>query len=148
MERADLVVENASELLTLDGGGPGPALGAAMLVIGVLGFAMGGMHQLFSTEGADLIVFSLNPFHDILHLLSGGLFLWAAVRPTGTIQIGAATGAALLAVLTVAGVLMTNGAIHNYLAANTADNLFHVASGLVAVGAAVLASQWPDRDRT
>ena len=123
------------------------ALGAAMLVMGVLGFAMGGMHQLFSTEGADLIVFSLNPFHDIVHLLLGGLFLWAAVRPPGTIRTGAAAGAALLAILTVAGVLMANGTIHNYLAANTADNLFHVASGLVAVGAAAVASQRIDDDR-
>jgi len=126
--------------------GTGPAavmcsvLGAAMLVIGVLGFAMGGMHQLFSTEGADLIVFSLNPFQDILHLLLGGLFLWAAVRPIGTIRNGAAVGAAILASLTVAGVLMANGTIHNYMAANTADNLFHVLTGMVAIGTAVLAS--------
>ena len=53
----------------------------------------------------------------------------------------------ILAVLAVAGILMANGTIHNYLAANTADNLFHVVSGLVAVGAAVLASERPDGEQ-
>ncbi|MCJ7726241.1 MAG: acyltransferase family protein [Acidimicrobiia bacterium] len=115
------------------------ALGAAMLVMGVLGFAMGGMHQLFSAEGADLIVFSLNPFQNVIHLLLGGLLMGASVRSAATVRLGAATGAMALTALTVVGTLMNSGEILNRLAANGADNAFHGITTLVAFAAAAMA---------
>jgi len=124
------------------------ALGAAFLVIGVLGFAMGGMHQLFAVEGTELIVFELNPFHNVLHLLLGGLFLAISIRPAATIRIGASVGATALMTLTVVGSLMEGGEIVNRLAANPADNLFHATTTLLAFGAAVWAADTgaPQRD--
>ncbi|MBU1228204.1 MAG: acyltransferase [Actinobacteria bacterium] len=111
-------------------------LGAVMLVMGVLGFAMGGMHQLFSLEGTDLIVFSLNPFHNVLHLLLGGLLMGASVRSAGTVRLGASAAAIALMALAVVGTLMEAGEITNRLAANRADNLFHSITTLAAFGTA------------
>jgi len=113
-------------------------LGAAMLVVGVLGFAMGGMHQLFSNEGTALIIFGLNPFHNVVHLLLGGLFMAASVRPIEQVRLGAIAGGLGLAALTVVGVLMDGGALVNRLAANPADNVFHAITALMALGAAWL----------
>lgn len=121
------------------------ALGAAMLVMGVLGFAMGGMHQLFSAEGADLIVFSLNPFQNVVHLLLGGLLMGASVRDARVVRLGASSAAIVLMALTVVGTLMEAGEITNRLAANRADNLFHTLAALAAFGAAAGAGQLPRR---
>jgi len=117
------------------------ALGAAMLVMGVLGFAMGGMHQLFSIEGTNLIVFGLNPFQNVVHLLLGGLLLGASVRPAPAVRLGATIGAVCLVVLAVVGVLMAGGTLTNRLAANAADNVFHTVTALLAFGAVGMAKQ-------
>ena len=114
------------------------AVGAALLVIGVLGFAMGGMHQLFSVEGTELIVLRPQPLPQRRPP--------AARRPVhgrigaagAVVQAGAAWGALLLMVLTVAGVLMANGTLSNRLAANTADNVFHAATAVLAIVAVLL----------
>lgn len=121
------------------GGAPAAAaaaVGAAMLVMGVLGFAMGGMHQLFSTEGTDLIVFGLNPFQNVLHLLLGGVLLGASVRPAPVVRAGAAAAAVVLAALAVVGALMDGGALTNRLAADLADHVFHGVAAVLAAAAA------------
>jgi hypothetical protein len=122
---------------------------AALLMIGVLGFAMGGMHQLFSKTGTELIVFGLNPFHNVLHLLIGWLLLWSSARSRVTIRAAALASGVLLLGLTGLGIAMAADPSVNYLAANTADNLFHAvlagAAGLVAVSATPVAGM-PDRD--
>ena len=116
---------------------------ASLLVIGVLGFAMGGMHQLFSTEGAELIIFRLNPFQNILHLVLGGLLLGAAVRSARTIRIAAVTGAIALLVLTGVGIAMEGGATKNYLAGNTADHVFHATTAAILFCALALRTGSP-----
>ena len=122
-------------------------LGVTFLIVGVLGFAMGGMHQLFSVQGTDLIVFSLNPFHNVLHLLLGGLFLAISIRPRRPFAIGASFGVAVLMVLAVVGSLMEGGQLLNRLAANSADNAFHAITAFVAFGAAAWAANTAPRHR-
>jgi heme/copper-type cytochrome/quinol oxidase subunit 4 len=102
------------------------ALGGALVILGVLGFAMGGLHQLFSIEGTELIIFNLNPLQNVLHLALGGLFLGASIRSDETIRIASFLGAVVLAVLVVVGLAMADGGLTNYLAANTADNVLHL----------------------
>jgi fucose 4-O-acetylase-like acetyltransferase len=109
------------------------AIGATLLVLGVLGFAMGGMHQLFSTTGTDLIVFRLNPFHNVLHLGLGWLFLWASVRAPPVIAGASAVGSSVLITLAIVGIAMVGDPDGNYLAANAADNVFHVAAAVAAL---------------
>jgi hypothetical protein len=112
------------------------AVAVALLVLGVLGFAMGGMHQLFSTTGTELIIFRLNPFQSILHLVLGGVLLWGAVRPQHDLFFAAATGAIALLLLFVVGLVMVGDAPMNRLAVNTAGNVFH---GVAALALAVAA---------
>ena len=102
------------------------ALGGTLVILGVLGFAMGGLHQLFSTEGTELIIFNLNPLQNVLHLALGGFLLAASVRSDETIRNASSLGAVVLAVLVVVGLAMADGGLTNYLAANTADNLLHI----------------------
>lgn len=109
------------------------ALGAAMVVLGVLGFAMGGLHQLFSTTGTELIVFNLNPLQNVIHLMLGGMLVGAAVRSLRLVR-GALVATAVVAVaLAAVGAAMMGAPDSNYLAANTADNVLHTAVAVVAV---------------
>ena len=119
------------------------AVAAALLVMGVLGFAMGGMHQLFSKTGTELIIFSLNPFHNVLHLLLGGAFLWASIRRPPAIRTVSALGGAALVILTVVGIAMASDPEINYLAANTADNVFHGVLAGIALGLVATATPSP-----
>jgi hypothetical protein len=110
-----------------DGGEITTALAAGLIVLGVLGFAMGGMHQLFSVTGTELIVFRLNPFHNIIHLLLGGLLLWASIRGTGARRAAGFAAGVALASLAAIGFWMAANPEANRLAANTADNVLHLA---------------------
>jgi fucose 4-O-acetylase-like acetyltransferase len=109
------------------------ALAATLLVWGVLGFALGGMHQLFSVSGTELLVFQLNPFQNILHLALGGIVLWGAVRPRTSARPALLGAGLALAVLTVLGLAWVGDPEANRLAANGADNVLHAVLAAVAL---------------
>ena len=115
----------------------GAALAASLVVLGVLGFAMGGMHQLFSETGTELIVFNLNPLQNVIHLAIGALLLRASLRREGSLRYWSLVAAAGLIAMGVAGLVAASTDLRNWLAANTADNIFHFASAGVAVAIAV-----------
>jgi ABC-type nitrate/sulfonate/bicarbonate transport system permease component len=85
------------------------------------------MHQLFSVTGTELIVFRLNPFHNIIHLLLGGLLLWASIRGTRARRAAGFAAGVALASLAAIGFWMAANPEANRLAANTADNVLHLA---------------------
>jgi hypothetical protein len=118
----------------------GAALAALMIVLGVLGFAMGGMHQLFSETGAELIVFNLNPLQNVLHLVIGAVLLRASLRRNGPFRTWLLVMAIALTAMGLAGLVAGDGGIRNWLAANTADNVLHFAAAALAVATAVLVS--------
>jgi len=115
----------------------GSALGAALLVLGVLGFAMGGMHQLFSETGTELIVFNLNPLQNVLHIVVGGILLRFCLGSAGLARAASLFAAAALGVMAVVGMVGMGAGAHNWLAANTADTVFHVAAAAFALGTAL-----------
>jgi fucose 4-O-acetylase-like acetyltransferase len=109
-----------------------------LLVFGVLGFALGGMHQLFGA-GIDLIVFALNPASNLVHLALGGLALWASIRSSSVsrwVLIAVGAGLWFLAVAVPIG-----GFVADHLALDTAGSVVHWVAGAVAIVAAV----WPAR---
>jgi len=112
------------------GSAPAAALAATLLVWGVLGFALGGMHQLFSTTGTELLVFRLNPFQNILHLALGGVVLKASLRSPAAARPALIGAGVTLAVLAAVGTLWANDPEANRLAANSADNALHATLAL------------------
>jgi fucose 4-O-acetylase-like acetyltransferase len=122
---------------------PGPSssvaagLAAVLVILGILGFAIGGMHQLFSTEGTELIVIRLNPFQNVIHLALGLALLRAAVRPAPTTRRALVVVGTVLAVLAVTGALLTGRPDSNILAVNTAGTVIHATLAVVALAAAM-----------
>jgi hypothetical protein len=113
-------------------------VGAAYVLVGVLGFFVTGFDH-FASPGTDKLLglFSINPLHNVVHLLIGfgGLALWR------TRASARAYGAALVAGYGVTFVygLFTAGkdTAANFLSLNVADNGLHLVSALA--GVAILA---------
>lgn len=118
------------------------AIGVVYVLVGLVGFAVTGFDGFAEPDGELLLVFELNPLHNIVHLLIGaaGLALWSRLD-------GARVYGWLLAIgygaTFVYGLFVANSDDPaNFLAINQADNWLHVASALAGLAIAM----WPVRN--
>jgi hypothetical protein len=106
--------------------------GAVYLLVGLLGFAITGFSGFAETEGETLIVFDVNPLHNIVHLAIGGLLLAASRTVTSAKAANTSVGAVYLLV-GILGLFLL-GSDLNIIALNGADNVLHFASAIVLLG--------------
>ncbi|MBH0116852.1 DUF4383 domain-containing protein [Salinibacterium sp. NG253] len=117
----------------------GAIVGAFFVLIGLLGFVVTGGVEFFATEGGLLAdVFSVNGFHNVVHIIIGTVLLLAALANRAAARaLNSTIGFAFL-VLGFVG-LMLVGSEFNVLALNAADNALHFAAAvillLVGIGA-------------
>lgn len=108
------------------------AFGILYLVVGVIGFAVTGFDGFFaSTFGEKLVVFPLNPAHNIVHLLIGAAWVGSSRKHASAKTANVAIGAAYLLVF----VLGLVGAL-KWLAIPSgfnADQILHLLTGALAV---------------
>ena len=108
------------------------AFGVVYLLIGIVGFAVTGFDNFAGeTYGEKLILFPVNPLHNLVHIAIGGLWLYGSKDHPTAKSVNTIIGVAylLVAVLGLMGVLQ-------FLAiedAASADNYLHLASGALAV---------------
>lgn len=113
-------------------------MGIVFLLIGVLGF-----FDPMTPDGRLLGLFAVNPAHNIVHILTGLLGLWAANvdEPRASLVF---TWYLLISygLITVLGFTLTpdSGMLFNVIHNNRADNWLHLLLTLSAV-AALMASQ-------
>lgn len=58
----------------------GAVFGSVYVLIGAVGFAITSGLGFFALRGKDLIVFELNPLHNVVHLGIGAALFYAAVN--------------------------------------------------------------------
>lgn len=124
--------------------------GGTYFAIGVVGFVVTGFTGWLEASGDQLIIFAINPFHNLVHIAVGALWVLGALLP----QRGAAAGVFLgigsvylaASVLGFLGALPILG-IENSLAP---VNFLHLATAVAAIAVAITLGDWrPDaRDRT
>ena len=119
-------------------------IGAVYLLIGILGFFVTGFDGFTEHDHSQtLLGFAVNPLHNIVHLLIGGLGL--ALWRTDS---GARTYGWILAIgygaTSIYGLVVANNPDANILNINGADNGLHIASTLAGLAIAL----WPRRDAT
>src|SRR5688500_2949817 len=107
------------------------AFGAIYLLVGIVGFFITGFDDFFGHTDETLIVFDINPAHNIVHILIGvaGLALARTLS-------GARTYGWLLAVGYGAAFLYGLFAVNadwDFLNLNWADNILHLATAIVGV---------------
>jgi hypothetical protein len=106
--------------------------GVVYIAVGLLGFAVTGFDNFFADSFTEeLIVFPLNPAHNIVHILIGAAWIGGARTHAAAKAINTAIGAAYLLVF----VLGLFGAL-KWLAIDSGlnpDAVLHLASGALGV---------------
>jgi hypothetical protein len=113
--------------------------GVVYLVVGVLGFVVTGFSNFAGTHGDTLIVFDLNPLHNIVHLGIGAALLLASRTVASAKAANTAVGAVYLVVGVIGLFILDSSA--NILALNGADNVLHLASAIVLLGVGLSADK-------
>lgn len=107
--------------------------GAVYLLVGLLGFAVTSGIGFFATEGNNLIIFEVNPLHNVIHLAIGAALLYAGLKNAATARaVNAGVGAVYLLV-GVVGLFLLSSPL-NIIALNGADNVLHLASAVLLLG--------------
>ncbi|MFJ4263092.1 DUF4383 domain-containing protein [Paenarthrobacter nicotinovorans] len=110
--------------------------GAVYLLVGLLGFFVTSGIGFTATEGANLIIFAVNPLHNIIHLAIGAALLYAGLNSvTLSKSINTAVGGVYLLV-GILGLFLVGSSL-NIIALNGADNVLHLASAVVLLGVAL-----------
>ena len=111
----------------------GFAFGAVYLLVGLVGFAITSGVGFANTHGKDLIIFELNPLHNIVHVAIGLLLGLAAYRGVATAAAANTLVGGVYLAVGVVGLFLTNSAA-NILAVNHPDNVLHLATALALLG--------------
>ncbi|MDQ0617729.1 DUF4383 domain-containing protein [Arthrobacter globiformis] len=107
--------------------------GAVYLLVGLVGFAVTSGVGFFSTEGSNLIIFEVNPLHNVIHLAIGAALLYSGVKDVQLARtVNTAVGAVYLLV-GILGLFLLSSPL-NIIALNGADNVLHLASAVLLLG--------------
>jgi hypothetical protein len=118
--------------------------GAVLLLVGILGFVADSSFGTGSdVNGSDFVVFEVNGWHNIVHILSGalGLALWRT--PAGARSYALGFGVVYLAV-TVWG-FVTGDQVLWLIPVDTADNFLHLVISLTGIAAGLASAPAPAR---
>jgi len=109
------------------------AFGAVYALVGLAGFLVTKGVPFSGQMGKNLIVFPVNPLHNLVHIAVGALFIVGALAGEKIASgVNALIGGVYLAV-GVAG-LFVIGTKFNIIALNQADNALHFATAILALG--------------
>jgi hypothetical protein len=106
--------------------------GAVYLLVGAAGFVVTSGVGFAATEGEKLLLFEVNPLHNIVHVAIGAALLLASRTVAAAKGVNVTVGAVYLLVGVLGLFLVGTGA--NIIALNGADNVLHLASALLLLG--------------
>jgi len=95
--------------------------GVVLLAVGVLGFVPG-----VTTDNQLLGIFQVNLLHNLIHVASGAVALWAGFTGAKASRMYFQVFGSVYALVTVLGFLTGDGNILGLVANNMADNLLHL----------------------
>ncbi|UUL75616.1 DUF4383 domain-containing protein [Pseudarthrobacter sp. Fe7] len=107
--------------------------GAVYLLVGLAGFAVTSGTGFFATEGANLILFAVNPLHNVIHLAIGAALLAAGLKSVPAARSVNTTVGAVYLLVGILGLFLLDSAA-NIIALNGADNVLHLASAILLLG--------------
>jgi uncharacterized membrane protein YuzA (DUF378 family) len=106
--------------------------GAVYVLVGLAGFAVTGLSDVAATSSDKLILFGLNPLHNIVHLLVGVVWLASSRNEQSARVVSAAIGAVYLLV-GVAGLFIAGNSDLNLLNLNQPDNVLHLGTAVLGL---------------
>jgi hypothetical protein len=106
--------------------------GAVYLLVGLLGFAFTGLSDFAGTSDDKLLLFGVNPLHNLVHLGVGALWLASSRSESSARAVSTLIGAVYLLV-GVLGLFINGGSELNILNINQPDNALHLASAALGL---------------
>jgi hypothetical protein len=106
--------------------------GAVYLLVGLLGFAFTGFGGFAAPPHDKLLLFGVNPLHNIVHLAVGALWLASSRSEAGARAVSILIGAVYL-VVGVLGLFINGSSDLNILNINQPDNALHLASAALGL---------------
>lgn len=119
----------------------GAVFGVVYLLVGIAGFFVTTDVSFAATDGRPLVVFDVNPLHNVVHLLIGAALLVAS-RTVGSAKAVNTTVGAVYLLVGIVGLFLV-GSAANILALNGADNVLHFASAILLLGVGLSADRSP-----
>jgi hypothetical protein len=118
-----------------------PIVGAFYVLIGVIGFFITGFSNFVQNTGDALIGFSLNPFHNLVHLSIGAFLIIMSRQSTASAE-GACLGVGLFYVTAfVIGIVGTsNLTIISMFGRGDLENFNHLVNGVLLLGLGLVSS--------
>jgi hypothetical protein len=111
--------------------------GVVFLLVGIAGFFVTGFDNFAADSKDTLLIFEVNPLHNIVHLLLGiaGISLARTVDGARTYGLLLAVGYGLAFIY---GLIAVGNKDLNFLNINQADNILHILSALGGVAIVML----------
>ncbi len=106
--------------------------GAVYVAVGLLGFVFTGLSHFAASSGDRLLVFGVNPLHNVVHILVGALWLGSSRSEASARVVSALIGAVYL-VVGVVGLFVAGSSELNLLNLNQPDNVLHLASAMLGL---------------
>jgi hypothetical protein len=118
-----------------------PIVGAFYVLIGIIGFFITGFSNFVQNTGDALIGFSLNPFHNLVHLAIGAFLIIMSRQSTSSAE-GACLGVGLFYVTAfVIGVVgESNLTIISMSGRGDLENFNHLVNGVLLLGLGLVSS--------
>jgi hypothetical protein len=118
-----------------------PIIGIFYVLIGVIGFTITGFGNFVQNTDDALIGFSINPFHNLVHLAIGGFLIIMSLQSTSVAE-GACLGVGLFYVVAfVIGVAgESNLTIISMFGRGDLENFNHLVNGVLLLGLGLISS--------
>jgi hypothetical protein len=102
--------------------------GVVFIAVGLLGFV-----PAAAPDGHLLGLFHINPLHNVVHIASGAVALWAAMSSERNAKLYFQIFGVVYALVAVLGFVYGDEAILGLIANNAADTWLHVVIAVVAL---------------
>jgi uncharacterized protein DUF4383 len=119
-----------------------PLFGALYITIGVVGFFVTGFDNFVQNTNESLIGFSINPLHNLVHLLIGAFLIIMATRPSVPVAEGAVLGVGLFYVtaFVIGTVSPDNLTIISMYGHGDPENFNHLVNGVALLTLGLVSS--------
>jgi hypothetical protein len=120
----------------------GPFFGLLYVTIGILGFLVTGFDNFVQNTGDTLIGFSINPMHNLVHLLIGTFLIVMSTRPNIAAAEGAVMGVGLFYVVAfvIGTISKDNLTIISMYGSGDLENFNHLVNGVALLTLGLLSS--------
>jgi hypothetical protein len=119
-----------------------PLIGGVYVAIGIIGFFITGFGNFVQQTPDELIGFSINPMHNLVHLAIGAFLIIMCTRGSAPIAEGAVMGVGLFYIVAfVIGVIAPdNLTIISMSGAGDLENYNHIVNGVALLTIGLLSS--------